>query len=217
MIGASNVTNAILKIAACLFFSIAAVAVARADALVYDSTADAVASGACDPSVTQFTTLGRSVPNDGGGATWVYKTSTALTAITCTNGRVYELSTPVANVRIFGALGNGTGDDGPEIQLAFDYSKAKGVPVYAPAGIYRITSVINISHAATFYGDGRLTKIVAYDMTGPLFNFDIASATSNTINFAEFKDFSMSAGYSSGSVPSTGSAFSVSGPANSYL
>lgn len=185
---------------------------ANAGVPAYLTPADAVASGACEETVTAFTTAGRASPSDGGGATWVYAPATTLAAITCQNGRVYELSVPVANVRIFGAMGQNEGDNSEGFRQAFAYGKAKGVPVYAPNGIYQIhSSVATIdTTGVTFYGDGQGTRLRSVDITTEVFKINVGAG--QTIADLEFRDFVAEA-YYSGPIAGYAAVFRVVGGA----
>jgi hypothetical protein len=55
-----------------------------------------------------------------------------------------------ANVKDFGAVGNGTTDDSAAIQLALDQAGR----VYLPAGTYRIDTSLRIKSSTHFFGDG---------------------------------------------------------------
>jgi hypothetical protein len=72
----------------------------------------------------------------------------------------------VANVRNYGAVGNGSTDDTAAIQAAI----ATGKPVYIPAGNYRITSQINCNtHGQAIRGAGRQATFIR--VTGPSAGF----------------------------------------------
>lgn len=65
----------------------------------------------------------------------------------------------ILNVKDYGAIGSdGSIDDTISIQKAIDEAKLKGVKVYFPAGIYKVTSQINLSNNSLsfgLFGDGR--------------------------------------------------------------
>lgn len=177
----------------------------------FSSILDAYHNGGCAEDVQSFKTEGRTIAGDGGGATWVYKPTTTLAAtITCENGRVYELSVPVANVRIFGAMGQNEGDNSDGFRQAFTYAKAKGVSVYAPAGIYQLHSsvaTIDVS-GVTFYGDGQGTRLRAVNLATELFKVVIPNG--GTVADLEFRDFTAEAYYDA-PVPSSAVVFRVTG------
>lgn len=87
--------------------------------------------------------------------------------------RWYDVTRPPYN-----AVGDGTVDDGPAFQLAFnDALAAKGGTVYVPKGNYRIATNIAISGVdATppvihFVGDGSNSKLIP-DMSGIVYGFN---------------------------------------------
>jgi hypothetical protein len=75
---------------------------------------------------------------------------------------------PALNVRDYGAVGNGTGDDGPSIQAAFDAAfgtagsphsdanKALNRPVYIPNGVYNVGNPLYLTdvHSGWIFGAG---------------------------------------------------------------
>lgn len=173
---------------------------------------------AASPSadVSAFWTLGRTAAGDGGLGLWVYNMSPTTTAvITCANGRKYELSVPVANVKIFGAMGRNDGDDSPGFREAIAYAKIKKVPVYAPAGIYQMHSSSTVDFSDfTFFGDGSLTKIRGVDITTEVFKLDCGTGV---LNFIQMHDFTIEAYFSSGAVAASGAAISVVGSAAAFV
>lgn len=197
----------ILPLLAALFLA----APAHATITTFSTPMAAVSGGGCEPDVQTFKTDGRLEAGDGGGATWVYKPSTMIAAISCPNGRKYELSVDIANVKIFGAMGKNEGDNSDGFRQAFAYQKAKGVPVYAPAGVYQLHSTaahIDFS-GVTFYGDGAATRLRAVNMTTEVFRLDIGS--NNTLSLLEFRDFSVEAYLDNPAIPALVAAFRVVG------
>lgn len=87
-------------------------------------------------------TLGYYAKNDGGSA--IYKITSTLPSSyyeTLTAGLYAELITDVANVKMFGAKGDGLTDDAPKIRNAIAYLKATGNnTLYFPVGSYYINS-----------------------------------------------------------------------------
>lgn len=57
------------------------------------------------------------------------------------------------NVRDYGAVGNGTADDRTAIQAAIDAATASGQTVYFPAGRYRVTGPLVLTHNSSLTGD----------------------------------------------------------------
>jgi len=66
---------------------------------------------------------------------------------------------PIANVRAFGALGNGVTDDSPSIQAAID-SRTNGGIVFIPEGLMRLVLPSQRLTILSFRGGGeKRTKI----------------------------------------------------------
>jgi hypothetical protein len=63
---------------------------------------------------------------------------------------------PIADVKAFGAVGDGTTDDAAAINAAIVYAEANGSVVYLPRGSYKVDSPIDMTErtALTFMGDG---------------------------------------------------------------
>jgi hypothetical protein len=61
-----------------------------------------------------------------------------------------------ANILDFGAVGDGVVDDTAAIQAAIDSGAGA---IYAPSGVYKVTSTININRPLTFSGDGKANTI----------------------------------------------------------
>ena len=92
----------------------------------------------------------------------------------------------VVNVRTFGARGDGSVDDAPAFNAAFAAVRAAtrypagAAPVYAPAGIYRLDSPVNMTAASlNLVGDGMVQTVLlgntgrgrcVLDMTGAAFS-----------------------------------------------
>lgn len=57
-----------------------------------------------------------------------------------------------ADVRAFGAVGDGTADDTAAIQAAIDSYGTYGGPVCLPAGRYKVTATINFKRGTSLYG-----------------------------------------------------------------
>src|SRR2546426_179006 len=74
-------------------------------------------------------------------------------------------SPDVFNVRVFGAMGNGTADDTAAIQKAIDAARdAGGGLVFIPAGTYRVTSPVVLRSQVSVSGVGRASSIVTSDV-----------------------------------------------------
>lgn len=155
----------------------------------------------------------------GGAAYWRYNPNfTHGWGIVTANGRKYELSVDVADVKIFGAKGNGTGDDSTAIQKAINYAKMRlpyQTTVYVPPGIFHIATPLVYDFAMTFLGAGRSTELRGINLTSAMFLANLNTAANAQINFGEIGNFHASL-YLSGGTPQTASVINVSGPANSY-
>jgi hypothetical protein len=95
------------------------------------------------------------------------------------------------SVKDFGAVGDGVTDDTAAIQAAIaaltgnSFEQGKGL--FFPAGIYRITSTINIdlsTSSLTFYSDTKATIFV--DVPDGDFGIDVDYSTGGTANFPSF-------------------------------
>jgi len=61
---------------------------------------------------------------------------------------------PWANVKAFGAIGDGMNDDAPGIQAAINAMASQGGTIYFPPGIYKTTAPIRVAERdLTLYGD----------------------------------------------------------------
>jgi hypothetical protein len=171
-------------------------------------TLTAAAAASPDTSVTWLITQGRNTPGDGGHAFWVYVVTPITTAvITCANGRKYQLAVDIANVKIFGAMGDQGPDSSPGFQQAIDYGELFKKPVYAPGGIYHFYNHITVGYSEfEFYGDGPLTKLRCVNMTTQLFKFEVGG---RTLNYMRIHDFSPECYIDTPSLPNTCAAFRV--------
>lgn len=75
----------------------------------------------------------------------------------------------VLNIRSFGAVGDGSHDDTGAIQAALDAARGKGDTVYVPAtsSFYKITDRLFVWSDEILKGDGKASRIVRVDPTGP--------------------------------------------------
>lgn len=91
------------------------------------------------------------------------------------DGLNWQLQGPTLNqnnVLYWGATGDGTTDDTAAIQAAVTAAAVAGGEVYAPAGVYRITSPIQMARNVSFSGaGGNSTEILADNCDGFEFNF----------------------------------------------
>ena len=106
------------------------------------------------------------------GAKWVSQSSVT----TADAGYTYSGTGAVArtiqsrledtvSVKDFGAVGDGVTDDTAAIQSAV--TAAAGGRLYIPAGNYRVTSTVNVTHPTYIEGDGQgNTQVIFYNMGG---------------------------------------------------
>lgn len=86
------------------------------------------------------------------------QTGTAQCNATQQGVRADECARSIANVRDYGATGNGVSSDTAAIQRAVDSDHAA---IYFPAGHYLVDTCITIPSARHLYGDGAASKIIA--------------------------------------------------------
>lgn len=81
-------------------------------------------------------------------------------------GGIGSFQDSVANVRDYGAVGDGSTED----STAFKNALATGRDVYVPKGVYKITA-LNLSPVAgqTIFGDGENTRIITAQTSGAIF------------------------------------------------
>lgn len=84
-----------------------------------------------------------------------------------------------ANIKWFGAVGDGVTDDATAINKAI----ATQAIVYAPKGTYLTGSQITLNYSTAFYGAGQGQTIILSDHTGTAFKI----ATNNRPHLADFK------------------------------
>lgn len=107
---------------------------------------------------------------DGGGGDFYYDADSSATANGGTiiapdvgDGRWIRVYSGPINIRWFGALGDGTGNDGEFIQNAADFLAPTGGEIYFPTGRYRSTVSISLpvtGQIITFSGDSYHTSII---------------------------------------------------------
>jgi hypothetical protein len=85
---------------------------------------------------------------------------------------VFAQNDGVANVKTFGAVGNGSTDDTSAIQTAVNYGLAHGQAVYFPCGIYLISTSIQISGTSTWsvFGADESCSIIKTTTNLPMLN-----------------------------------------------
>ena len=67
------------------------------------------------------------------------------------------------NVKLYGAVGNGTTDDTTFIQNAINAAVATGEPVIFPAGTYRVTAQLAATNLKGIYGTGKSSSAIVWD------------------------------------------------------
>lgn len=77
------------------------------------------------------------------------------------------------NVHMFGALADGTTNDGPSIQAALNY--AQGCPMYAPAGTYKVSTAITYTPATFPSGFGPGVRLYGAGMAVTYFDNQVAN------------------------------------------
>lgn len=108
---------------------------------------------------------------------------------------VYTRTSPVYNVKAYGAIGNGVADDRVAIQSAINAATGStyGGVVYFPAGEYKTGGGFEIGSNISIIGDGReATKISSYNSgSGATFNSGSSTAFfhGTDIDNVTFKDF----------------------------
>jgi hypothetical protein len=96
---------------------------------------------------------------------------------------------PVANVKAFGAVGDGVTDDAVAINAAIAYAFANGSVVYLPRGTYKVNSPIDMTEikGMTLMGDGAfqdtLTPTSILGNTGNVVLDTLGSSFCNFLNF----------------------------------
>ncbi|PJZ19819.1 hypothetical protein CEW46_21250 [Bacillus cereus] len=115
----------------------------------YATVADMIADCKYDGAIA--TTLGYYTPNDGGGSTYLIKTS----SLTADGGSIISLSQSglqahlnnqgFVNYKMFGAKCDGTNDDGLQMLKTHNYANAQNIPVVVTSGDYYIKNTRNIT------------------------------------------------------------------------
>lgn len=99
----------------------------------------------------RVTVLGFYLPGDGGAGDFIWEdpsvgvddNATIISSVDSVTGKWIRLNTKVANIRYFGAYGNGVDDDSSALQAAISWAIEHDVPVYVPAGTYLIGPAIH--------------------------------------------------------------------------
>lgn len=94
----------------------------------------------------------------------------------------------VVSVKDFGAVGDSVTDDTVAIQAAFNAMGGAiggiGGGVYFPAGYYKVTAPITISHPGYYYGEGWGTRLVTNSTTANIFNITAQQVSIESLTFA---------------------------------
>lgn len=85
----------------------------------------------------------------------------ALTNAHAADEPVLWIDQPFANVKWFGAVGDGSTNDAAAINLAIAEASAHGIPVSFPIGTYAIASKLNGAGSMRLYGEGQGSIIKA--------------------------------------------------------
>jgi len=113
---------------------------------------------------------------------------------------ISAIASDVANVKNFGAAGNGSTDDTAAIQSAIN-SLTNGGTVFFPAGTYKVSSQINSSvRGVIFLGSGQAGSILS-----------TTSATANILNISGYDSGVRSLGFASSATRTGGSYIVLSG------
>jgi len=95
----------------------------------------------------------------------------------------------------FGALGNGSADDTSPLQLAINRAIALKIPLRLDGGTYKVTSGLTVTGLLDVFGAGQGRSVI--NATSE--SFDVLTiATGSTTNGCSFRDFSVTATYTSG-------------------
>lgn len=96
------------------------------------------------------------------------------------SGGIGSFEDSVANVRKFGALGNGTADDSAAIKLAI----ATGRPVYFPKGDYFTNAqLVPAVKGQVFFGDGRSSRLFTSQTNTAIIKLDKDSCEVRALSF----------------------------------
>jgi hypothetical protein len=92
------------------------------------------------------------------------------------------------SVKDFGAVGDGVTDDTVAIQAAIDYAITIKGSVFAPTGVYLVTSPITLGSNITVYGEGMASTQFLANTDIEVFNSN-TSTLSSAISLIVLKDF----------------------------
>lgn len=126
----------------------------------YDTVADLEGSNV-PAAINNIRTAGYHSSNDGGSAMYTRADSEPSHAgkIQSNDGAWWELVAVngFADVRQFGAKGDGTTDDSTAVTNALNYSSSEGVTVFAFPGTYLLSSAVTVPAFARLFGHGEKT------------------------------------------------------------
>lgn len=174
--------------------------------------------------------LGYASVGDGGEGVFLYNAADASSAddggtiIVDASGRRWHRTgvSAGANVRWFGAVGDGTTDDTAAIQAAINAAQARGFAVFIPVGTFLVSATLNITAPVTIRGVNPGSGAGAVDSSnasiilcaGAFKTGDVLSAVTNY--GCLFRDFQIAGAlglvYTSACPRTSGAGIHVSGP-----
>lgn len=107
-------------------------------------------------------------------------TATTINGSVTTNNVFIKGPYPWADIKAFGAVGDGTTDDTAAIQAAISsLTAANGGVCYIPSGNFHVTSTLNVPLGVSFLGVGNQSALTTHtSMTSTIFS--ITAGTANT-------------------------------------
>ena len=141
---------------------------------IFNPTERTLAAAGDGFSCPRLTTAGRTALSLTVGDKGMMVYDTTLTDLCIWNGTAWEFIGDSSNgwvsVKNFGAKGDGVTDDTAAIQAATNYAVANNVPLYAPKGVYLLSSTVNLTGLSTLFGDGKsMTSFVSNNVLAPIF------------------------------------------------
>jgi hypothetical protein len=108
-------------------------------------------------------------------------------------GGIPAVSSPLVNVRTYGALGDGASDDQPAFIAAMNALPANGGVVFIPAGTYLLRSNLTIDKPVVLRGEGMGATTLIFDLAGQ------ALICIQVVTYGRGTWVAMSSGYQKGS------------------